>query len=155
MRIRASALMMALLCGSNLVAEANIVYLGEGGIPATAHDQSGLKGQLENGDTSRDQVGGLGGAIAYSGQGDFYYATPDRGPGAGETTYISRLYELVGFYSRILDIDLKTGRCASMPMPSRTPGTAYRKSWRSSIIGSWYWSATANPVQRRATRSCI
>lgn len=94
MRIRATAVMAVLLGGSNVAAVANSVYLGEGEIAATALDQSGLKGLLEDGATPRAQIGGLGGAIAYSGQGDIYYAVPDRGPGAGETTYISRLYKL-------------------------------------------------------------
>ena len=94
MRIRAAALMALLLGGFNFAAVASIAYLGEGEIAATAHDQSGLKGLLEDGATPRAQIGGLGGAIAYSGQGDIYYAVPDRGPGAGETTFISRLYKL-------------------------------------------------------------
>ena len=94
MWIRATALMATLLCGSNTAAMANTVYLAEGEIAGTAHDQSGLKGLLEDGETPRDQMGGLGGALAYSGHGEIYYAVPDRGPGAGETTFISRLYKL-------------------------------------------------------------
>lgn len=87
-------LYVALAVGWHGSAAAEIRLLGESAIAATAHDQSHLSGLLEDGDTPKDQVGGLGGAIAYSGHGDIYYAVPDRGPGAGETSYIERLYRL-------------------------------------------------------------
>lgn len=76
----------ALKAGSRLLAE--------GVIAATATDQSGLKGLLEDEVTPRNQIGGLGGAIAYSGHQQIFYAVPDRGPGAGETSYEERLYTL-------------------------------------------------------------
>ena len=75
-------------------ATAEIKLLAEGEISATALDQSHLSGLLEDGETPKAQVGGFGGAIAYSGHEHLYYAVPDRGPGAGETSYIERLYAL-------------------------------------------------------------
>lgn len=83
---------LALLASSSVFAE--IKWLAEGEISATAHDQSRLGGMLEDGATPRDRVGGLGGALAYAGHGQVFYAVPDRGPGAGETTYEERFYKL-------------------------------------------------------------
>jgi hypothetical protein len=74
------------------VALAAPTFIGEGSIPGTAVDQSGLKGILEDGVTPANQVGGLGSAITYSGLGDFYLATPDRGPADGTTSYVDRIY---------------------------------------------------------------
>lgn len=47
---------------------------------------------LEDGETRTNQIGGLGGAITYTGKGNLYFMIPDRGPGAGETTYKERFY---------------------------------------------------------------
>lgn len=84
-----------------LPVKATITLVGEGVIPATATDQSRLTGLLEDGQTRRNQIGGLGGAISYSGFGERYYAVPDRGPGAGETSYIERIYRLDIHLTRI------------------------------------------------------
>ncbi len=85
---------LAALLGAATPAIAQIQLLGTGEIPGNALDNSGLTGLLEDGVTPRNQVGGLGSAIAYSGFGDFYYATPDRGPADGATTYPDRVYLL-------------------------------------------------------------
>lgn len=73
---------------------AEIKFIGEGRIPTDTLDQSGLKGLLEDGRTPRARAGGLGGALTWTGRGHTYLAVPDRGPGAGETTYQERLYTL-------------------------------------------------------------
>jgi hypothetical protein len=75
-------------------ASATITFIGEGRIPGTATDQSGLGGVLEDGVTPGNQVGGLGSAIAYTGFGNLYVATPDRGPADGTTSYIDRIYTI-------------------------------------------------------------
>lgn len=75
-------------------ASASIELLGVGSIPGTAVDQSGLSGLLEDGVTPRNLAGGFGSAIAYSGFGNIYYATPDRGPADGATSYVDRLYAI-------------------------------------------------------------
>lgn len=75
-------------------ASAAITFVGEGSIPGNATDQSGLSGLLEDGVTPHNQAGGFGSAVAYSGFGDFYYATPDRGPADGATGYIDRFYTI-------------------------------------------------------------
>jgi hypothetical protein len=96
------SLLLATLCLCVFVpAKAEIRLLAEGEISATALDQSHLTGLLEDGETPKAQEGGFGGAIAYSGHEHRYYAVPDRGPGAGETSYIERLY--------VLDIPLNKG----------------------------------------------
>ena len=48
-----------------------------------AKDQSGLTGLLEDGVTPHNLLGGLGSALAYTGRGQRYIATPDRGPADG------------------------------------------------------------------------
>jgi len=75
-------------------ASAEISLIGIGSIPGTARDQSGLTALLEDGVTPGNLVGGLGSAVAYSGRRNLYYATPDRGPADGATTYKDRLYTL-------------------------------------------------------------
>jgi hypothetical protein len=75
-------------------ASATITFLGSGSIPGDATDQSGLAGLLEDGVTPRNQAGGFGSAIAYTGYHDLYVATPDRGPADGTTSYLDRLYTI-------------------------------------------------------------
>src|SRR5215813_71936 len=75
-------------------AHADVKLLGTGVIPGNARDQSGLTNVLEDGVTPHNQVGGLGSAIAYTGQGHRYIATPDRGPADGTTSYIDRIYTI-------------------------------------------------------------
>lgn len=86
-----AALLAAPVC---FPASAAITLIGIGQIPGTATDQSGFTGLLEDGLTPHNRVGGLGSALAYSGQGNLYYATPDRGPADGTTRYLDRLYSL-------------------------------------------------------------
>src|SRR5262245_20178090 len=65
-------------------------------VPRTASD--GLTGLtptiLEDGVTPHDRMGGFGSAIAYTGKGNLYLATPDRGPADGTTSYLDRCYVL-------------------------------------------------------------
>jgi hypothetical protein len=89
--LRAAAL--ALLCQAG-VASAAITFIGEGSVPGTARDQSGLDGLLEDGVTPHNLAGGFGSAIAYTGRDNLYVATPDRGPADGTTSYIDRFYTL-------------------------------------------------------------
>src|SRR5215813_11872246 len=65
-RVSAFILAAALYATS---ASAEIKFIGEGTIPGTATDQSGLSGLLEDGVTPRNRVGGLGSALAYTGIG--------------------------------------------------------------------------------------
>lgn len=92
-RVAATAVLAASLLLSTAVAAA-VTFIGEGAIPGTARDQSGLTGLLEDGATPRDLVGGMGSAIAYSGSRNRYLATPDRGPADGTTSYIDRIYTI-------------------------------------------------------------
>lgn len=86
-----AALLVAPTC---FPAAAAITLLGTGQIPGTAIDKTTFTGLLEDGVTPHNQIGGLGSALTYSGQGNVYYATPDRGPADGATRYIDRLYKL-------------------------------------------------------------
>src|SRR5262245_50133729 len=90
---RVSAFILAAtLYATNTSAE--IKFIGEGTIPGTATDQSGLSGLLEDGVTPKNRVGGLGSALAYTGIGQLYVAPPDRGPADGTTSYIDRIYTI-------------------------------------------------------------
>jgi hypothetical protein len=89
-----NAILASALCACISAASAAVTFIGEGSIPGTATDQSGRSGLLEDGVTPRNLVGGFGSAITYSGKGDLYIATPDRGPADGTTTYIDRLYTI-------------------------------------------------------------
>src|SRR5262249_34264043 len=75
-------------------ASATVTFIGEGDIPGTATDQSGLTKVLEDGVTPGNRVGGLGSAITYTGTDSLYVATPDRGPADGTTTYVDRIYTI-------------------------------------------------------------
>lgn len=75
-------------------AGAAVTLLGKGAIAGNAIDQSGLSGLLEDNVTPRNQAGGFGSAIAWTGIRNRYVAVPDRGPADGATSYIDRLYEL-------------------------------------------------------------
>lgn len=75
-------------------ASAAVTFIGEGSIPGSATDQSGLAGLLEDGITPHNLAGGFGSAMAYTGRDNLYVATPDRGPADGATSYIDRLYTL-------------------------------------------------------------
>ena len=79
---------------------AEVKLLGVGTIPGTATDRSGLTNLLEDGVTPHNLVGGLGSAVTYTGFGNFYWGTPDRGPADGTTSYIDRAY--------LLRIDLRS-----------------------------------------------
>ena len=87
---KAAAAVALLACTG--IASADVTFIGEGSIPGTATDQSGLTGMLEDGVTPRNRAGGMGSAITYSGRDNLYIATPDRGPADGTTSYIDRSY---------------------------------------------------------------
>ena len=91
--LQRSTLAIALLL-QTATARATITFIGEGDIPGTATDQSGLTKVLEDGVTPGNQVGGLGSAITYTGVDNLYVATPDRGPADGTTSYVDRIYTI-------------------------------------------------------------
>jgi len=86
------AVPLAALLALPLAAADKPELIGVGAIPGTATDGSGLTGLLEDGVTPGNLVGGLGSAIAYTGYGDLYMMTPDRGPADGTTSYVDRAY---------------------------------------------------------------
>jgi hypothetical protein len=86
----AAAVLAGLVAASR--ADAEVKLLGTGLIPGTATDNSGLTRILEDGVTPENLIGGLGSAIAWTGDRDLYIATPDRGPADGTTTYTDRAY---------------------------------------------------------------
>src|SRR5689334_17418984 len=90
--IAATALCSAMFCGQAANAY-TIDYLGFTAIPGTTSDTSGLPGTSAPG-FPQDRMGGFGSAIAYSGSGNTYLFSPDRGPNDGLSSYIDRVYEM-------------------------------------------------------------
>lgn len=89
--------LIAIAMGSPLPLHAAVTYLGKGSIAGDDLDQSGLTGTVDwpAGSMPHNQVGGFGSAIAYTGNGNRFIATPDRGPGDGlVSTYFDRAYEM-------------------------------------------------------------
>ena len=96
-----AALFLSAMCGA---ADAAVVFLGKGAIPGTGSDLSGLTGTLEDG-TSASQMGAFGSGIAYSGFGNRYVATPDRGPNA--TNYNPAVDNTTSYIERFQTIDVE------------------------------------------------
>lgn len=92
-RLRPLLSFLALAAASH-AAHAAVTFLGEGSLPGTTRDQSGLSGLLEDGVTPHNLAGGLGSAIAYTGKQNLYVATPDRGLADGNTGYVDRIYTI-------------------------------------------------------------
>ena len=124
---RLGLLLASLLCA--LPVQAAVTFIGEGSIPGTATDQSGLTELLEDGVTPHNLIGGLGSALAYTGKGQRYIATPDRGPADGATSYIDRIYEL--------DIKLKRQSANQyLVEPTVTRATLLRQAGKTYFTGS-------------------
>lgn len=90
MKIRVVAMLACLVAWTSCnTAHAEIKLVAQGAIPGDRSDLSGLKDLLEDG-TPHNALGGMGSAIAYSGKGNRYILTPDRGPKDGTTKYRCR-----------------------------------------------------------------
>jgi hypothetical protein len=74
-------------------ASADVVFLAKTSLAGDAIDRSGLSGKLEDG-TPRNRLGGLGSAIAYSGQGNRFVMVSDRGPADGTVSFPCRMHLL-------------------------------------------------------------
>jgi hypothetical protein len=114
-------------------AAADIVYLGVGALPGTTLDQSGLTQPLLNNATGavempHNRAGGWGSAIAYTGAGDRYIVTPDRGPADGATSYIDRFYEL--------DVRVTQGAGGAWSVTPNLVGTQLMRSGGDFFTGS-------------------
>lgn len=82
-------------------------FIGQGVIPGSATDTLGLTNPMDAAGTPQNLMGGFGSAIAYSGFGNTYIATPDRGPADGDNIYLDRFYRL--------NIDLNPARKTVTP----------------------------------------
>lgn len=78
---------------SNGAAQAEITLFAKGTIAGSAIDGSGLTDVLGDG-TPHNRAGGFGSAITYTGVGNRFLATPDRGPADGTVNYLDRMYTL-------------------------------------------------------------
>jgi hypothetical protein len=139
------ALTLVLTLAAAVPVAAQVQFLGLGTIPGDALDQSGLTGLLEDGVTPRNRIGGLGSALAYTGFGEFYLATPDRGPADGATTYPDRVY--------LVHIDVRPslttpGQFVVQPQVSATRLLTNEKGQR--LVGSFAaFDPTNSPASRR------
>jgi hypothetical protein len=93
------------VCDSRTGACTNVAacqLYGIGAISGTAMDGLAVTpGRLEDG-TPNNQIGGIGSAIAYTGVGNLFVTTPDRGPNAGADSFTERYY--------LIDVALANGQ---------------------------------------------
>ena len=93
--------------------------------------------RLEDG-VPNNQIGGFGSAIAYTGVGDLYVTTPDRGPNAGADSYVERAY--------LLELSLAGGTVT----PAFRGGAILRNEAGQTLIGrDTAFDATNSPASRR------
>ena len=92
-------------------APAKIVLLATGTIPGDATDLSGLKDKLPDG-TPHNQLGAMGSAIAWTGDGDRYVMIADRGPKDGAVPFLCRFHTF--------DIPVKAGESIKPRLLSTT-----------------------------------
>jgi hypothetical protein len=125
------------------LAHAEVKLVGTGVVPGTATDNSGLTGLLEDGVTPRNLVGGFGSAIAYTGVGDLYVATPDRGPADGTTTYTDRAY--------LFRIPVRPGAGGQYSVRPRLLDTRLLKAEKGATFTGFAaaFDATNSPASRR------
>lgn len=101
---------------SGACSNANVcAFYGVGSLSPTASDGVVGNALLEDG-TPDNQVGALGSAISYTGSGNKYIVTPDRGPNAGLDSYDERYY--------LVDLSLAGG----VVTPSISGGATLNKS---------------------------
>jgi hypothetical protein len=67
---------------------------GVGSLSATLQDGLAVSPRTLEDGLSNNLVGGFGSAISYTGVGNLYIATPDRGPNNGLDSYSNRYYEI-------------------------------------------------------------
>jgi hypothetical protein len=122
---------------------AEVQLLGTGAIPGNVTDNSGLNRLLEDGVTPDNLVGGLGSAISYMGVGDYYLATPDRGPADGTTTYTDRAY--------VVKVDVRKNAAGQYIVTPRVVDTRILKlAHRTPFTGSAAaFDPTNSPSSRR------
>lgn len=84
-------LAMVLAASLPVAGWAQIELLGIGSIPGDTADLSGLTGKQSDG-TPHNRLGGMGSAIAYTGQGNRYILASDRGPKDGATDFACRVH---------------------------------------------------------------
>ncbi|HQR42157.1 MAG TPA: esterase-like activity of phytase family protein [Gemmatales bacterium] len=86
-------IVLAWLIWSGSLAAGEIKLLGTGTLPGNSADLSGLPGTLSDG-TPHNRLGGMGSAIAYSGQANSYLLASDRGPKDGATDFVCRVHRM-------------------------------------------------------------
>jgi hypothetical protein len=141
-------LLMAALAGvgglpaARSAAAGDIELVGVGEMPGTASDGLALQPPLlEDGKTPHDRIGGWGSAIAYTGVGSIYLATPDRGPADGTTSYIDRAY--------LLDVSVTPGAPAPVTISLLRATTLTNQDGALLVGTAAAFDATNSPASRR------
>src|SRR5690242_7241203 len=89
--VSALAVIVPFVASVQAAPDAGVTFLGFGRVPGDDLDKSGLAGKdicrVDDADDCIDQatLGGFGSALAYTGVGNVFLATPDRGPFDGRT----------------------------------------------------------------------
>jgi hypothetical protein len=89
--LRPAALALCIVALLARPALADIKLIARGHIPGDATDRTGLTEILKDG-IPNNRLGGLGGALAWTGKGNRYVLAPDRGTGDGTSSYRCRMH---------------------------------------------------------------
>jgi hypothetical protein len=103
-----------IIMGLHHPAQAQVQYLGKCEIPADAVDQSNLTDSLNG--VPHNRLGSFGSAICYTGKGNRYIATADRGPADGAVSYFCRMFE----FDFVVDPNAAPGSRLSWKLVSTT-----------------------------------
>lgn len=106
--------------GSCSVTTACTLY-GTGNIPPNTRDGLVVTPATLQSGLSNNQIGAFGSAIAYTGAGNLYIATPDRGPNDGNDSYTDRYYQL----EITLNAGMVTPRVVGASTLNKVPGTTF------------------------------
>ncbi len=146
-RFIAALTILLAACGSLPTrADAAIELLGVGEIPGTDSDglvldPTTLVNPATGEEFPHDRVGGLGSAIAYTGIGNRYVMTPDRGPADGTVPYLDRYY--------LVDIAVTPGGSPAVAV-SVTHATLLTNQGETPFTGlASAFDATGSPASRR------
>ena len=145
--VRLTVLLLGLFIATLSAANAGVTLVGTGLIPGDALDRSGLAGRLickiDDVSTCIDQatLGGLGSAVTYTGFGNLFVATPDRGPFDGRTN--------VPYADRFQLLNITLDRTAPFPNIRTTvvDTNLLTDERHRRFVGDAYAFDAANPLQ--------
>ena len=138
---RCSLISVTLLVAANLAHAGPIELIGVGVVPGTTSDGLTLTPPVLEDGTPHDRMGGFGSAISYTGIGQRYITTPDRGPADGTTSYRDRYY--------LIDIAVTPGSPTPVAVSLVRPRPSADEDGESFTGRSGAFDATNSPASLR------